>query len=89
MKVGDFIRVQKYTMGYPHYQVDYVVEEFRHCLGIFLSGDDRTAQNFTPLCELYTPAPDAKKGYISHYGEYYDKYVQNFMNITKIELTEN
>lgn len=81
MKVGDRIRVQKYICRYPSHQDDYIVEEFRYCLGIFLSENDRTAQNFTPLCELYEPAPDAKKGYISNYGDYYDSYVQAFMNI--------
>ena len=81
MKVGDKIRVQKYIMGTPAYTDDYIVEEFRFCLGIFLSEEHRTAQLFTPLCELYSPAPDAKEGYIPNFGEYYDKYVQSFMNL--------
>lgn len=83
MKVGDKIRVQKYTMGTPTHHDDYYVEEFRYCLGIFLSDAHRKAQDFTPLCELYEPAPDAVRGYIGNYGEYYDSYVQSFMNLPK------
>jgi len=81
MKAGCKIRVQKYTMGCPTHTDDYIVEEFRFCLGIFLSENHRLAQEFTPLCELYEPALDAVKGYIPNFGEYYDKYVQGFMNL--------
>lgn len=83
MQAGDKIRVQFYSRWGATDIKDYIVEEFRYCLGIFKTDDDRTAQNFTPLCELYIPAPDAKKGYISNYGEYYDKYVQDFMNLPR------
>ncbi len=83
MKIGDRIRVQKYIMGHAAYQDDYTVEEFRHCLGIFLSDCDRKAQRFTPLCDLYEPAPDAKQGYIPNYGEYYDSFVPSFMNLPR------
>lgn len=86
MKAGDRIRVQKYIMGHPSHTDDYTVEEFRHCLGIFLSGAHRTAQVFTPLCELYEPAPGAKQEYLSNFGEYYADHVQSFMNIPKETL---
>lgn len=87
MRAGDRIRVQIYMGGHPAYTEDYTVELFRHCLGIFESEEDRKAQNFTPLCELYEPAPDAEKGYIPNYGEYYTDYVQAFMNIPKERTT--
>lgn len=83
MKAGDKIRVQKYIMGFPTHYDDYTVEEFRYCLGIFLSGCHRQAQNFTPLCELYEPAPGAKQSYIPNYGEIYTDYVPSFMNLPK------
>jgi len=87
MKVGDRIRVQKYICGVPAYTEDYTVESFRYSLGVFMSGEDRKAQNFTPLCKLYEPAPDAKKGYICNYGDYYDSYVQSFMNLPREDQT--
>ncbi len=81
MKVGDKIRIQKYIMGTPSHQEDYVIEEFRYCLGIFLSEDDRTAGNFTPLCELYEHGTESKEEYISNYGSYYTNKVQSWMDI--------
>lgn len=81
MKAGDKIRVQKYMMGKAYDHEDYTVEEFRHCLGVFLCHNDRTASRFTPLCYLYEPAPDAIQGYIGNYGEYYDKWVPAYMNL--------
>ena len=81
MKSGDRIRVQKYIMGHPSHTDDYTVEEFRHCLGIFLSGGDRTAGNFTPLCELFEPGPDSEEKYISNYGTYHTNTVQGWMDI--------
>lgn len=83
MKAGDRIRVQKYTMGHPTHHDDYIVEEFRHCLGIFLNDSDRLAQHFTPLCDLYEPGPYAEKRYIANYGEYYTEWVQSFMNLPR------
>ena len=83
MEAGDKIRIQKYMYDTPTHQDDYTVEKFRHCLGIFLSTDDRKASKFTPLCELYEPAPDAEKGYIGNYGEYWDKWVQGWMDLPK------
>ncbi len=79
MKAGDRIRVPDYFGDTE----DFTVEEFRHCLGIFKSNDHREAQNFTPLCELYEPAPDAKQGYIGNYGPTWSAYVPVFMNIPK------
>jgi hypothetical protein len=83
MKAGDRIRVQKYIAGHASHCDDYTVEEFRFCLGVFLSEADRTAQNFTPLCELFEPAPDAAQGYIPNYGPFWDKWVQGFMNLPR------
>lgn len=85
MKAGDRIRVQKYIMGHASHTDDYTVEEFRFCLGIFLSDCHRRAQDFTPLCELYEPAPDAKRDYIPNYGEIWTDYVPSFMNLPKQE----
>jgi len=83
MKAGDKIRVQKYIMGHRSHTDDYTVEEFRFCLGIFLSDDHRKAGKFTPLCELYENGPDSKSDYISHYGGYYTNQVQAWMDIPK------
>lgn len=81
MRAGDRIRIAFYMFGAQTHTEDYTVEEFRHCLGIFINGTDRTAQVFTPLCELYEPAPYAEKRYLSNYGEYYTDYVQSYMNL--------
>lgn len=81
MKLGDKIRVQKYIMGHESHQDDYVVEEFRHCLGIFLSGNDREAGRFTPLCELYEPGAESEEMYISNYGNYHTNMVQSWMDL--------
>lgn len=81
MKAGDRIRVQKYIMGHKSHTDDYTVEEFRYCLGIFLSADARKADRFTPLCDLYEPGPDSKADYIPNYGEYYTNQVQAWMDI--------
>jgi len=79
MKAGDRIRIKTFYGEI----LDFNVEEFRHCLGVFQSEDHRKAQRFTPLCDLYEPAPDAKQGYISNFGEYWDSYVPLYMNIPK------
>lgn len=82
MKAGDKIRIQHYIMGaYPGELTDHVVEEFRFCLGIFLSDQARTAGDFTPLCNLYERGPEAENKYISNYGEYYTNPVQAWMDI--------
>ena len=81
MEAGNRIRVQKYIIGHPSYTEDYTVEEFRYCLGIFLSDDHKRANNFTPLCELYERGPDSESDYISNYGETYTNPVQGWMDI--------
>jgi len=83
MESGDRIRVQHYMMGCKSHTEDYTVEEFRFCLGIFLSGCDRTAGNFTPLCELFESGADSENLYISNYGEYTSNKVQSWMDIPK------
>lgn len=81
MKAGDKIRVQFYMRGKPSHLEDFVVEEFRHCLGAFISYEDRIAGRLTPLCELYEPGPESEKKYIPNYGEYHTNMVQSWMDI--------
>jgi len=81
MKIGDWIRLQKYIYGEPSHTDDYEVEMFRHCLGVFLSPQDRTSGNFTPLCELFEPGPNSEQKYIPNYGEYWTNQVQGWMDI--------
>lgn len=79
MKVGDKIRV---FTGFGD-TGDFIVEEFRYCLGIFSSKDHRKAGDFTPLCVLYEKGPDSEKDYISNFGEYWTNKVQGWMDIPK------
>jgi hypothetical protein len=88
MQAGDQIRVQKYIMGHASHTDDYTVEEFRYCLGVFLSCCDKTAGEFTPLCELYEPGPESEQRYISNYGEYHTNMVQGWMDIPTAEHGE-
>ncbi len=81
MKEGDKIRVLTYYMGHRTGAKDFVVEKFRHCLGVFEGGDERTAGNFTPLCELYEPGPESEERYIPNYGNYHTKMVQSWMDL--------
>ena len=82
MKAGDKIRLTQYIMGlYANGTEDYIVEEFRHCLGIFESSEHREAGKFTPLCELYERGPESEDKYISNFGEYVTNKVPAFMNI--------
>ena len=81
MKAGDKIRLTDYVMGYPCGTSDYVVEEFRYCLGIFLSDEHKEAGKFTPLCELYERGPLSENKYISNFGEYDTNLVPSYMNI--------
>ncbi|MCF7811566.1 hypothetical protein K9N50_11325 [bacterium] len=81
MKAGDRIRVFTHTFGHRTGTVDLVVEEFRYCLGVFASENDRKAGRFTPLCDLYEPGPDSKQDYIPNYGEYHTNMVQSWMDI--------
>lgn len=83
MKSGDKIRVQYYMHCHAQYTKDYIIEEFRYCLGFFESGDARTANQFTPLCDLFERGPESKNDYISNYGEYYTNPVQGWMNLPK------
>jgi len=81
MEAGDKIRVFKYMMGHRTGTHDYIVEEFRHCLGVFKSGAHRTAGQFTPLSDLYEPGPDSEQKYISNYGEYHTNMIQAWMDL--------
>ena len=81
MKAGDKIRVQMYIMGCRTSQEDYTVEEFRYCLGVFLTPQDREAGKFKPLCDLYESGPESENKYISNYGEYTSNQVQAWMDI--------
>ena len=81
MKAGNRIRIQHYICGHPSECTDHTVEEFRFCLGIFLSEQARTAGHFTPLCALYERGPESEDKYISNYGEYYTNPVQSWMDI--------
>ena len=84
MKAGDRIRVQLYMMGsIPSEQKDFTVEEFRYCLGVFLSDQHRQAGKFTPLCDLYERGPESKDSYISNFGEYITNEVPAWMDIPK------
>ena len=73
MQVGDRIRVFT-NWGDTD---DFTVEEFRFCLGIFLSDNHRQAESFTTLCELYEGGSESKNMYISNFGEYFD-YINRF-----------
>lgn len=81
MKPGDKIRVFKYTMGFRTGTKDLVVEKFRYCLGVFASSENRLAENFTPLCDLFEPGPDSKQKYIPNHGEYHTNMVQAWMDL--------
>ena len=81
MKAGDKIRIFTYTMDVATGTRDLVVEEFRHCLGVFLTPEARLAENLTPLCELYEPGPNSEQRYIPNWGEYYTNMVQGWMDI--------
>ena len=76
MKAGDKIRVFD---RYGH--EDYIVEEFRFCLGIFKSADHRKAADFTPLCEMYERGPDSETDYISNWGSYFTNEVQAWADL--------
>ena len=77
MKAGDRIRVFDIYLG----TIDFTVEEFRYCLGIFESGDHREAGVFTPLCVLYEAGAESENKYISNFGEYASNKVQAWMDI--------
>ena len=81
MKAGDRVRLTDYVIGYPCGCIDYTVEEFRFCLGIFESDQHRLAGKFTPLCDLYERGPESENKYISNFGEYVSNQVPSFMNL--------
>lgn len=83
MKIGDKIRVQAYIFGCPVETRDYIVEEFRFCLGFFRTEAHRTAGKFTPLCSLYERGPESKTEYIPNFGEYYTNPVPSWMDLPK------
>jgi len=68
-------------MGHETGTKDYVVEEFRYCLGVFESEDHRKAGRFTPLCDLYEPGPESEEKYIPNFGEYKTNMVQAWMDL--------
>lgn len=82
MKVGDKIRIKNYRYGSV---TDYVVEEFRYCLGVFEDEDCRKAGRFTPLCDLYENGCDSKSDYIANYGQYFTHQVQAWMDLPSEE----
>ena len=84
LALDDCIRLATYTMGrLDGGHSDYVIEEFRGCLGIFRSPQEREAGHFTPICNLYGEGPYSKEKYIGNYGTYWTKLVPIWMNIPK------
>lgn len=71
LKPGDRIRI--FTRFGTE---DHTLEEFRHCLGFFMSHAHRTAGCFSPLCEWYEPGPDSVEIYIPNFGPYRTNQVQ-------------
>ena len=84
MKVGSKILFDVGNGMYEDKQV-FVVEEFRYCLGIFLSEDHRVAQKFTPLCEMYESGPDSELKYLDSFGEYMTNQVQAWGDLANIK----
>ncbi len=80
MKAGNKIRLDLGNGMYTELK-DFTVEEFRYCLGIFLTEEHRTAEIFTPLSELFERGPDSENKYISNFGEYTSNMVQSWMDI--------
>ena len=81
MKAGDKIRVQRYIFSHPTDCEDFIIEEFRYCLGIFESDEHRQAGAFTPLCDMYESGPESERKYISNFGEYVSNKVQGWMDL--------
>ena len=79
MKAGDKIKIQN-TYGTWE---EYVVEEFRYCLGVFMGEDYREAGCFAALCDLYTDGPDSEVQYISNFGAYGTNQVPAWADIPK------
>ncbi|WP_373237748.1 hypothetical protein [Cohaesibacter celericrescens] len=76
---GDRIRLE---LNYGRTK-DFVVEQYRDCLGVFISPEDRTAGKFTPLCEMYGRGPESEDKYLSNYGEYITNQVPIWMQLPK------
>ena len=76
---GDRIRLNYQREG----NVDFTVERFRDCLGIFESDQHREAQDFTPLCNLYGRGAGSEDGYISNFGEYVKNPVPVWMQLPR------
>ncbi|MCP4991370.1 MAG: hypothetical protein GY928_36545 [Colwellia sp.] len=81
-KVGDTVRLEWYIMGIFAGLREFKLEELHYCLGYYGEGP-KTPCNFTPLSELWSPAPGAKHEYRPNYGPYYSDYVQTFEIIAK------
>ena len=81
MKAGMRIKIPYYIFGQAACWEEFVIEEFRYCLGIFKSDEHRRANNFTPLCELFERGPESEDDYISNYGEYYTNPVQAWIDL--------
>jgi len=81
MKPGMKIKLPYFICGEIISWDEFEVEEFRHCLGVFISKEHRIANQFTPLCELYERGPESKEGYISNHGEYYTNPVQLWIDL--------
>lgn len=80
-KAGDKVRVERYMFGYFDGFEIFELCDFHYCLGIWQSEDHKKAHRFTPLCELITPSPESKKGYISNFGEYNSEYIATYQII--------
>ena len=83
VQVGDKIRLTEYIFNCATGTSDFIVEEFRFCLGIFRSEEHRKADKFTPLCELYGIGPETENDYISNFGEYYTNTVPIWMDLPR------
>ena len=77
LAVGDWIRVE----GEWGATYDRPIEEFRQCLGVFLTVKHRKAGQFTPLCNLWGRGAGSEVSYISNFGEYIKNPVALWMNI--------
>jgi hypothetical protein len=81
MKAGDRISIDWSAFGEWNGVEEFVVEEFRHTLGIFRSSEARKAGRFTPMCDIYYDGPDSRQDYVSNYGEYRTNQVQGWSDI--------
>jgi len=79
LKIGDRIRLE---FQYGELR-DFTIEEFRQCLGIFISEAHREAGEFKPLCGLYESSAQSESHYIGNYGSYFTHMVPSWMNIPK------